>query len=87
MQSENTKKTSSDDMVIDIYKYTNPIKYDTRSVLIYNNRAWHVEDGLEEFEHALHIFAQGGGWNPFDRMDKLTFIETISKDTHPHYFI
>lgn len=86
MQSENTQKTLFDDMVINIYKYTNQ-EYDTRSVLIYNNRAWHVEDGLEEFEHALYIFAQGGGCDPFDRMDKLIFVETISKDTHPHYFI
>lgn len=86
MQSENTQKTSSDDMVIDIYKYTN-LKDSTTSVLICNNRAWHVEDGLNEFEYALYVFAQGGGWDPFDRMDKLTFIETISKQTHPHYFI
>lgn len=86
MQSENTQKTSSDDMVIDIYKYTNP-KYDTRSVLIYNNRAWHIEDGLEEFENALQMFNDGFGWDPFDRIDKLTFVETISKQTHPHYFI
>lgn len=86
MQSENTQKTSSDDMVIDIYKYTNP-KYDTRFVLIYNNRAWHVEDGLNEFESGLRKLNDGFGWNPFDRMDKLTFVETISKDTHPHYFI
>lgn len=59
MQSENTQKTSSNDMVIDIYKYAN--SDDTRSILIYNNRAWHVEDGLEEFEYALYIFAKGGG--------------------------
>lgn len=87
MQSENTQKTLSDDMVIDTYKHTNPIKYDTRSVLIYNNRAWNVEDGLEEFEYALQMFNDGFGWDPFDRIDKLTFVETISKQTHPHYFI
>lgn len=87
MQSENTQKTSSDNMVVDIYKYAEPIKYDTRTVLIYSNRAWHVEDGLEEFEHALQMLNDGFGWDPFDRMDKLTFIETVSKDTHPHYFI
>ena len=86
MQSENTQKTLSDDMVIDIYKYTNP-EYETRSVLICNNRAWHIVDGLDEFEYALQMFNKGGGWDPFDRMDKLTFIETISKQTHPHYFI
>ena len=87
MQSENTQKTSSDDMVIDIYKYINPIKHSTASVLIYNNRAWHVEDGLKEFESALRKLNDGFGWDPFDRMNKLIFVETVSKDTHPHYFI
>ena len=86
MQNENTQKTLFDDMVIDIYKYTNP-KYETRSVLIYNNRAWHIEDGLKEFESALHKLNDGFGWDPSDRIDKLILVETISKDTHPHYFI
>ena len=85
MQSENTQKTLSDDTVIDIYKYAN--SDDTVFILIYNNRAWYVEDGLKEFAHALHMLTKGCGWDPFDRMDKLTFIETISKQTHPHYFI
>lgn len=86
MQSENTQKTSSDDMVIDIYKYTN-LKHRTASVLIYNNRAWHIEDGLKEFGSALRNLNDGFGWDPSDRMDELTFVETVSKDTHPHYFI
>lgn len=86
MQNKNTQKTLFNDMVIDVYKYTNS-KYDTRSVLIYNNRAWHVEGSLEEFEYALQVFSEGGGWDPFARMHQLTFIETISKQTHPHYFI
>lgn len=85
MQSENTQKTLSDDMVIDIYKYTNP-KYETRSVLIYNNRAWHIST-VEEFESALRKLNDGFGWDPSDRIDKLIFVETVSKQTHPHYFI
>lgn len=84
MQSKNTQKTLSDDMVIDIYKYTDP-EYNARSVLVYNNRAWHIEGGLEEFEQALQIFNNGFGWTP--NMQELIFIETISKQTHPHYFI
>ena len=86
MQSENTQKILSDDMVIRLYKYTN-LKHSTASVLICNNHAWHIEDGLKEFGSALHNLNDGFGWDPSDRIDQLTLIETISKQTHPHYFI
>ena len=88
MQSENTQKTLSNDMVIYVYKYTNP-KYDTRHVLMYDNRAWHIDNYMhaDDLEFTFQMFIQGFGWDPSDRMDQLTFIETISKQTHPHYFI
>ena len=88
MQSENTQKILSDNMIVDIYKYTNA-KHDTRHVLIYDDRAWHIDNCMhaDDLEFAFQMFIQGFGWDHSDRMDKLTFIETISKQTHPHYFI
>lgn len=88
MQSENTQKTSSDNIVVNIYKYTNA-KHDTRHVLIYDDRAWRIDNCIhaDDLEFAFQMFIQGFGLDPSDHMDKLTFIETVSKQTHPHYFI
>ena len=83
MQSKNTQKTLSNDTVINIYKYTDS-KYGTGYVLVYKKLSWYV-DGLEKFEQALKMLNDGYGWPP--NMQQLMFIETISKQTHPHYFI